>query len=799
MRAVLLGNFVLCCYYAGASAQFCPNVTAQNAVINLPMPVAAGRGINVTCNPGYAFSDGSSNKTISCLANGTWASNQRNCSASMCGLPPLVQYATRSTDSVAYGTTLTYQCISGHWYPDIGGVTKNIQCVGTGSPLRWAPIAPAVTYPQDCSALVCAKFRPPLNAWADSYDSKAGTVLNVWCEVGYLYSNGRRAVQYACTGSSTSVQWQLQTSLPATPQCIAVTCPIPSIQNATVLQANGSLLNGTLPEVGDQVVFFCNRSGYSFPGGQARFNSTCTASGILVPYPPLSGCQATLPACGDPPWSYYNGSCYFVSNVTDAKQFADAEAACVAQGAHLLFLTNKLETSYAATVAGMRVNGYSDRWIGLQSLNGTSWKWTSGYTPTNYTAWLTGFPEMWKCAVMSYNGGWKDKACTFTFPYLCRKDQVCRNPPTIANANITVSPVPSYVGLGDTLTYRCLDGYWATSTHSKEQIVTCLSRSTWSFLESCQSITCSPKVRVENAVGNTTNILYGTYIGYTCKPGFRYPDGSTTKVAKCGADGQWRGINVDCQAIQCAQAATPNATSINGLFNVGAVDTYTCEAGFEYSDGTTVKQYNCLSTGIWSPRTLCQKIQCPQIQKVNSSVTNATGNFYLDTATITCNVGHKFFIGNNTYQQRIITCLSNKSWSEALPSCIALPCPTPLPNVTNAVAQLSGVQVGAVVNYTCIPPTRYVDGQTWMAMYCDPATAQWTKAPTECLDPSLILLPSFPDRAGQNSHIVFIGQSIIVGLVVLAAMALLMELCDSHMTASRLLEKSEGQASSSTL
>jgi cysteine-rich repeat protein len=101
------------------------------------------------------------------------------------------------------------------------------------------------------------------------------------------------------------------------------------------------------------------------------------------------------------------GRCY--EKLSTSLAWADAEAACVVIGAHLVAITSEAERD--------RVLGYGagDHYLGLndEALEG-SFVWSSGEAVT-YTAWAVGEPNNSNnedCATMNAEGGWNDLRCT---------------------------------------------------------------------------------------------------------------------------------------------------------------------------------------------------------------------------------------------------------------------------------------------------------------------------------------------------------------------------------------------------
>ncbi|KAI8515764.1 hypothetical protein Bbelb_065770 [Branchiostoma belcheri] len=101
--------------------------------------------------------------------------------------------------------------------------------------------------------------------------------------------------------------------------------------------------------------------------------------------------------------------------------------------------------------------------------------------------------------------------------------------------------------------------------------------------------------------------------------------------------------------------------------------------------------------------------QCPLLSPPpNGFVTGS--NYYGDVVNFTCMPGYKL-VGTSA-----LTCLSDGTWDENLPTCTAVQCP-PLPNPVNGFVTSSN-SYGDVVNFTCEPRYR-LDGKSSLTCLSD--------------------------------------------------------------------------------
>uniref|UniRef100_A0A8B9LWC7 C-type lectin domain-containing protein n=1 Tax=Astyanax mexicanus TaxID=7994 RepID=A0A8B9LWC7_ASTMX len=128
----------------------------------------------------------------------------------------------------------------------------------------------------------------------------------------------------------------------------------------------------------------------------------CTPTDSHLPAPPT-----TKSPCPSDYVSWYK-NCYKL--VSEHKNWADAEAACVKEGGHLA----SVDMSYdQAFISGAIQQERTDAWIGLK----LGWGWTD-LTALAFTNWAPGEPNeayhdlgMEDCVEMYPDGTWNDNNC----------------------------------------------------------------------------------------------------------------------------------------------------------------------------------------------------------------------------------------------------------------------------------------------------------------------------------------------------------------------------------------------------
>jgi len=165
-----------------------------------------------------------------------------------------------------------------------------------------------------------------------------------------------------------------------------------------------------------QLFFVCQRP--------ATFTGSATPGTPTVPW---------HTECG-PGWSfdYYGQQCYKL--VRNEVKWEEAEAACVADGSHLVSLHNPREQNYINALV-MQNPGWVSFWIGGNDIDQTrGWKWTDG-SPFYFWNWNIGEPNNLGgsefCIEMSADmyGRWNDINCDRVFSYICSKPTLTATPP----------------------------------------------------------------------------------------------------------------------------------------------------------------------------------------------------------------------------------------------------------------------------------------------------------------------------------------------------------------------------------
>ncbi|XP_064386420.1 receptor-type tyrosine-protein phosphatase kappa-like [Halichondria panicea] len=269
----------------------------------------------------------------------------------------------------------------------------------------------------------------------------------------------------------------------------------------------------------------------------------------------------------------------------------------------------------------------------------------------------------------------------------------------------TLSPLSngriSYNATTNMVTYTCDTGY----NISGATPITCMSdgtsNGTWS--PSPPTVTCalvdcgSPPPPGNNAsLGILTRTTYQGTVTYTCDGGYEVSNGVTTAMATCMASGMWEPLPT-CQPVNCTLPPPGNNASPgqpSSTVYQGSV-TYTCNTGYWISTAVTTATATCMANRMWEPVLACTAVDCNDIPAPsNGTVNTSSGTTFMMNATYTCNTGYNI-VGEDTQ-----TCEANRMWTPEAPTCAPVDCgPLTVPN--GQVNTTSGTTFMNTATYTC--------------------------------------------------------------------------------------------------
>ncbi|KAL4229236.1 hypothetical protein ACF0H5_012275 [Mactra antiquata] len=164
--------------------------------------------------------------------------------------------------------------------------------------------------------------------------------------------------------------------------------------------------------------------------------------GMTVPAPTQVPTGAPSPKCPGTNWLLYNNNCYWfgpTSGENSSMTWYDANSYCQGMQSNLASIHNQSEHDFI--LGKISKNSTWSYWIGLNLLDGDSYKWTD-QSAVDYVFWAPNQPDNYfgseRCVEFTKNYGlWNDDHCSNPKNYICKK------PVNGKAVIVTQSPYPS--------------------------------------------------------------------------------------------------------------------------------------------------------------------------------------------------------------------------------------------------------------------------------------------------------------------------------------------------------------------
>ncbi|XP_078687146.1 uncharacterized protein LOC144919463 isoform X14 [Branchiostoma floridae x Branchiostoma belcheri] len=697
----------------------CPARTAPaNGAVSPTGAVSYPNGVTFTCNSGYTLNGVA---TPTCRADGTWSSPVPTCQAVQC--PARVAPANGAvspTGAVSYPNGVTFTCNSGYTLSGVATPTcqadttwsnpvptcQAVQCPARAAPANGA-VSPtgAVSYPNGAtftcnSGYTLNGVATPTCQADGTWNNPVPTCQPVQCPARAAPANGAvsptgavsypNSVTFTCNSGYTlngvaapTCQADTTWSNPV-PTCQAVQCP------ARTAPANGAVSPTGAVSYPNGATFTCN-TGYTL-NGQAT--PTCQAAGTWSN--PVPTCQAvqcparTAPANGavSPTGavSYPNGATFTCNSGYTLN--GQASPTCQADGtwSHPVPTCQARQCPARAAPA----NGAVTPTGAVSYPNGATFTCNSGYTLNGQAT-----------PTCQADGTWSHPVPTCT---------LVQCPARVAPANGAVSPTGA-VSYPNGVTFTCNTGYQLNG----QATPTCQADGTWSSpVPTCQPRTCSARTAPANgAVSPTGAVSYPNSVTFTCNTGYRL-NGAAAQT--CQADTTWSHPDPTCTLVQCPARTAPanGAVTPTGAVSYPNGVTFTCNSGYALNG---VAAPTCQADGTWSsPDPTCTRVQCAARAAPANGVVSPTGAvFSPSSVTFTCNSG---YVRTGAASA---TCQADGTWSDPVPTCNRVQCPSRAAPANGAVNPTGTVFYPAGVTFSCntgytlsgqATPTCQADG-TW--------------------------------------------------------------------------------------
>ena len=597
--------------------------------------------VSFTCDLGYVLSREVSR---TCQSDGTWSGTSPACLPVECPVETgVLSNGVVNSTANTFGNSVSYSCLDGYRLDGLG--VRTCQADGT-----WDQQKPV------CQIVQCPELtltNGAINTTLRSF----GTEVTFSCTDPYRLDG---PTTLTCTASG---DWSGDES-----QCIQVDCS-PPVQ----------ITNGMFAVIDDITIKHECNEGYSLIGQATQH---CELDGSWAPGPPV--CQQIV--CDDlHSAALPNGNIVYSSNAIGA------------------FVNYTCNVGYALRGVSNRRCLETGNWENSQprcefvdcgnppillngEYNGNQYSFRSVLDVTCHFGFHLAGPGSIEC---QEDGQWPANIPN------CEKT-TC---PTLTFVNGGVS-VTTYDVLGEAQ-YQCDPGFRLTGTSTRE----CLESGLWSGdAPVCDRIFCPrPDTLPDTTLvagagfnGDGTVFAFGEEVSYTCAEGFFLsgPDRRT-----CGSNGDWSGTDPMCNRVTCPEPLVPEHGWLNGSeVTFEALLNYGCEVGYELWGEPNP---NCQANGAWSDQSqTCERISCEAPEVIENAVfqQRVVSYFWKDTGTYSCVEGYAPS-GNGT-----IECLIDGYWSSTNFNCTIVSCPTiTINDIPNSiiVPQDTRITYGGKVDVSC--------------------------------------------------------------------------------------------------
>ncbi|XP_039391795.1 complement receptor type 2-like isoform X2 [Mauremys reevesii] len=585
-----------------------------------------------------------------------------------CGVPTRLSFAElrneyKNQNDFSVGKTAKYMCRPG--YRRDPQLQPTIKCLENG---RWSEAL------EFCKKKSCGHPGEPENGRVIITDIQFGSTVHFACEEGHrLIGKPYRR----CEIYETRVAWSGEV-----PICERIPClPPPDIPNG---RHTGVIMDGF--SYGSVVTYKCESS---YPlTGEATIHCT-TKDGLNGEW------SARPPRCGEvrcPAPQIQNGR--RVSGDRNVYSYKDS-------------VTFECDPGYTMKGHSLSQCQTDDTWdpplpvcelvtcISPEVENGRTNGVQPAYRPRDLVVFecdpgftLSGSPET-RC---QDDGRWDPPVP------VCERMLQCPSPPAIANGKPSIQASAVFT-TGTSVNYSCEPGYSLTGQAS----IYCTASATWSPPPpQCEEVLCiTPEIQNGRKVaGHGPVYRPRDTVRFECDPGYTL---NGSRHIQCRDDRTWDPPVPACiQALPCP----PPPVIVNGkhsakpltAFPSGTYVNYSCEPDYALRGEASIY---CTTSGTWShPSPLCEEgCGVPtrlSFAELKSEYKNQSSFPVGKTINYTCRPGYS----RHPRMQSTLTCLENRTWSEAFEFCKKKSCGHP-GEPENGRVIVTDILVGSTVNFTC--------------------------------------------------------------------------------------------------
>uniref|UniRef100_A0A674B995 Selectin E n=1 Tax=Salmo trutta TaxID=8032 RepID=A0A674B995_SALTR len=250
---------------------------------------------------------------------------------------------------------------------------------------------------------------------------------------------------------------------------------------------------------------------------------------------------------------------------------------------------------------------------------------------------------------------------------------------------------------GSSCNFSCSEGYLLKGAIT----VTCTSAAEWSEeIPHCEAVSCPTLQQPQDgAITCGEDFTYGSSCNFSCSEGYLLKG---TITVTCTSAAEWSEEIPHCEVVLCSELNEPGKGSMAcshplGSFSYLSTCTFTCEEGYERlaSSSATLQ---CGASGQWNDsQPQCVAVSCPTLQQPQDGAITCGEDFtYGSSCNFSCSEGY-LLKGAIT-----VTCTSAAEWSEEIPHCEAVQCPSPVVPLGGQVScEAPSHPWGSVCNFSC--------------------------------------------------------------------------------------------------
>ncbi|KAM4738984.1 E-selectin [Anableps anableps] len=410
-------------------------------------------------------------------------------------------------------------------------------------------------------------------------------------------------------------------------------------------------------------------------------------------------------------WSYHYSD--------DTMEWKSAREWCRTYYTDMVAIQNRDEIEHLKSWLPWKKGYY---WIGIRKVNDV-WTWigTNKSLTAEATNWATNEPNNGKngqtsaqpedCVEMYIKrskdeGKWNDERCSnkktaLCYAAACKKDS-CLYGECVETINSHKC--------------NCFPGFYGDRC---EQVVQCN--------EDEVIIPQNGKVNCTHKYGNYS---YDSLCQFSCEEGYNL---TASEPQRCQATGTWSKQSPICKLIQCDEMSAPARGSMKcsdplGKFSYHSICVFTCKEGYELNNSSSIT-LQCESSGNWNAsKPSCVAVQCPALKNPDNGFVSCKNDTnmsfsYGKNCSFECDPGYHL-VG-----PEMVTCTSEAVWSDQLPFCEAVQCPTPKDPENGFLKCGDGkMSYGKTCSFSCEPGFKLQGAHT---IKCS-EDGQWSNAIPFC-------------------------------------------------------------------